>query len=62
MQVLQGEKEEEKVEKGEETGDQPTTGSIVFGRVTRVEERMCKVDVLAVGATPLKAVFVGLIQ
>ena len=34
----------------------------VYGRVTKVEDRFCKVDILAVNGNPIRSVFVGIIQ
>ena len=41
---------------------QPMTADIVYGRVTKVEDRFAKIDILAIGEVPLNAVFVGIIQ
>ena len=38
------------------------TNDLVYGRVTKVEDRFAKIDILAIGETPLNAVFVGIIQ
>ena len=38
------------------------TGSTVHCRVTRVEDRFCKVDILAVNDRPIQSVFIGQIQ
>jgi exosome complex component CSL4 len=36
-------------------------GEEVYGRVTKVEERFCKLDILAIGEHPIRSVFVGII-
>ena len=38
------------------------TNDLIYGRVTKVEDRFAKIDILAIGEVPLNAVFVGIIQ
>ena len=57
--------ESDAAEQGEEEdpgSKQPLTGDVVHARVTKVEDRFAKVDILAVADAPLNAVFVGIIQ
>ena len=41
---------------------QPRTGDEVYARVTKVEDRFAKVDIVAIGEDPITAVFVGFIE
>ena len=41
---------------------QPRTGDEIYARVTKVEDRFAKVDILAIGEEPISAVFAGFIQ
>ena len=41
---------------------QPRTGDEVYAKVMKVEDRFCKVDIVAIGEEPISAVFVGFIQ
>ena len=40
---------------------QPFTGDVVHARVTKVEDRFAKVEILAIKEEPLNSVFVGII-
>ena len=60
-----GQGRDDAAEQGEEEdpgSKQPLTGDVVHARVTKVEDRFAKVDILAVADAPLNAVFVGIIQ
>ena len=37
-------------------------GEEVYGRVTKVEDRFCKLDILAIGGHSIRSVFVGIIM
>ena len=39
----------------------PAAGQLVYARVTKIEDRFCKLDIIAVGETPVNQVFVGII-
>lgn len=39
----------------------PQSGQYVFARVNKIEDRFCKVDIIAVGEVPVTTVFVGII-
>ena len=40
---------------------QPRTGDEVYAKVTKVEDRFAKVDIVAINQDPITAVFVGFI-
>jgi exosome complex RNA-binding protein Csl4 len=41
--------------------DAPRTGDTIYGKVTKVEDRFCKLEILAVGEKPSRKVFQGII-
>lgn len=46
---------------GVKEAEGPQTGQVVYGRVSKIEDRFCKVDIIAVDEIPVNQVFVGII-
>ena len=55
------EQEESKLAQEENLARQPVDGQEVYARVTKVEDRFSKVEILAVQGHPVRSVFVGII-
>ena len=55
------EQEERKMTEEENLTRQPVDGEEVYARVTKVEDRFSKLDILAVQGHPIRSVFVGII-